>query len=141
MNDFPEPIIREEIGWPSSNFGPNSRSNVQIYKNSKEKYVIVAIERDDNPGQSITNGAENLWKFVLHKYKLKSEDCTFIESYHYKNSPNSYSFVFITEETSTEHNGEYDRELVKWAPLDDFQEFIRNFFLVELPSSRLDSID
>ena len=59
-----------------------SRCDIEIYR-SDEHHLVIATERDDNPGLSITNGAEYLWAQVLKQFRLNPAKTTLIEHYNY----------------------------------------------------------
>jgi len=119
MDNFTEKTIQ----WRGGN-RTLSTTDIRIYKN-EDKFLIVAIERNYNEGQSVTNGAEYLWNFVLAELGANIEDCIFVESYPYEDV--TYDQVFI------KHNK------VRWEHISNFDEFLKDFMYVP-NKSRIESI-
>ena len=130
-----KPDIGQNLEWPNSSFNNHvSKCNIMIYKNAEDKCIIIATELDENTGKSVTNVAEELWKFVLYKYKLKIENCTFIECYQNNTRDDAYSIVNVYYDS----NG----TRVAWAPINNINQYMNSFLNVAtLPKSRLEGIE
>lgn len=90
-------IKNEMISWQNAYSRNKSLTDITIYEKD-EKYLVVATERTDNTGCSITNGAEQLWEQVIKDYNLKKEDCIFVETYYWSDQPQRWiEFLLIME--------------------------------------------
>ncbi len=108
------------------------RCNLQVYRDG-ETGVVVATEREDNPGASITNSFEYLATGVWHKLGLSFEQTTWIE--HYGDA--SYGFA-IDERIDRVTLIQQDQRLVSptWQPAsrDELEHLIGQPF-IEAPQS------
>ena len=118
--------IKKTIRWHGFNKSV-SVSDIEIHENNG-CFLIIATERGDNTGTSITNGAEYLYPYILSEFKLNKSDCIFVESYYSKvTNQFSYDQVFLEKET-------------KWRNIFSFDMFLKEFQQPPESKSRLDSI-
>lgn len=122
-------IIKNEIlSWPNAGVRRNSISDITIYENDG-KYIVVATERQDNTGFSITNGAEQLWETVIGEYSLREKDCIFVETYYWSDEPQRWDRVRIT-------NGK-----AVWESIQDFPKMLAEFDPNPKEETRLEKVN
>ncbi len=120
--------------WLSNVYLSPSVTNITIYEHA-DKYLIIATERNDNIGPSITNAAESLWPSVIEKYELaglKDKELTFIEHYVYPNLSENYDIVYLNENVAT------------WKHIVSWKAFLKHFSEVVNPSkarNRLEEVE
>jgi len=78
--------------WFNGRTSRESQSDIEIYR-SDDKHLVIATERSDNPGPSVTNGAEYLWPSILKQFRLDPGKTVLIEHYKY---PDRESWDVVT---------------------------------------------
>lgn len=103
-----EHLILKIIAWPGSVPG---LIDCRLYRNMYEDLpVVILTEQDDNPGPSITNGAEFYWPVVMEQLDINIEQAILLESYPRPFNNNSSISGLDPEPT-------YDQVLLYKAPL------------------------
>lgn len=74
------------LEWCPSGTRIYSRCQVQLFqsvrsRSDREEVVIIITELSNNPGRSITNGAEQIASLILLQHNLKAFNVKFIEHY------------------------------------------------------------
>ncbi len=121
-------IKNEMLSWPNAGMRRESLSDITIHENNG-KYIVIATEREDNTGFSVTNGAEQLWQKVVEEYSLKEEDCIFVETYYWSDEPQRWDQVIIKNGKAT------------WAPIPDFKKMLAEFGSEPKEQKRLEKVD
>ena len=62
--------------------------DLELFPISDGRTVVIATERDDNPGTSITNVAEHLASYVCDSFGIDPEHLVWIEHYGYPDRVN-----------------------------------------------------
>lgn len=112
--------IEPSIWFDGIHRGQRSVAHLCIFMRGKQ-LVVIATERSDNPGASITNAAENLWRYVAMSYDWPYEDMIAIE--HYVKDRYGDSRAQIPRQLDRVHL----ESAIRWSPLtiEQFREFVR----------------
>ena len=85
QDEIPTPDVDERFQFKPQ-VGPKGTYRVRIWRGIK--CVVIISEQADNSGQSVTNAAEVLAKYVAETYGLATTAFTWIEHYNHGEDPN-----------------------------------------------------